>query len=118
MNQAERTLAALNRLCKWRTVLAGWHLGSKAKDAPGVPAMRDLQDFRLLIRAEVSALTELLIQKGVFTEAEYRTQLEAEAVRCDLQWEAFFPGYQTTDVGVTINPTVARETNRIRGFPP
>jgi hypothetical protein len=109
--------AALNRLCKWRTVLAGWHLGTKAAHEPGVAAMRDLQDFRLVVRAEVTALTALLIDKGVFTVAEYQAALAREAVELEQEMQRSFPGYRATDDGISITPDVAEETNRVRGFP-
>ena len=52
---------ALNRLFRWRIVLTNWHLGSRGPDEPGVLAMRDLQEFRLLVRAEVTALIGIVI---------------------------------------------------------
>lgn len=109
--------AALNRLCKWRSVLAGWHLGTRSADAPGVQAMRDLQDFRLVMRAEMNAITELMIQKGIFTKAEYDAALALAADECELDLQRSFPGYRATDAGMDINVAVAMETNRARGFP-
>ena len=113
-----RTTDALNRLCKWRSILAGWHLGTQAANAPGVQAMRDLQDFRLCIRAETNAITQLLIDKAVFTADEFRARLEIEAVLLERQLQEKFPGYRASDEGMVVTPTVAEKTNRAMGFPP
>ena len=109
---------ALNRLCKWRTVLTGWHLGSQSSDTPGVPAMRDLQDFRLVVRAEVSALVTLLVETGVFSADEYETALALEAEILERKLQESFPGYRAIDGGIVITPDVAKETNRVKRFPP
>ncbi len=109
----------LNKLCKWRTVLAGWHGGTKAMNADGAKAMRDLMDKWLIMRAETNALAELLIEKGVFTQQEFTGQLHNEAQLLDQAMEKQFPGFRTTAVGVEIyDPKLAAETTRRLGFPP
>jgi hypothetical protein len=118
MSEAAATNRALNRLCKWRSVLAGWHLGTRSQDAPGVQAMRSLMEFRLILRAEVNTIAVLLIDKGVFTHDEYNAQLTIEADVHERRMQQDFPGYRATDEGMTITPTVAAETNLARGFPP
>jgi hypothetical protein len=110
-------MKALNRLCKWRTVLAGWHLGTKMKFEPGVPAMRDLQDNRLIVRVELTALTYLLFEKGIITKAEWEAAVEREADELDKMYRRKFPGYTATDTGITIDPELAQETNRRLSFP-
>lgn len=110
--------AALNRLCKWRSILTGWHLGTAPHDAPGVAAMRDLQDFRLVVRVDVSALTALLLKKGIVTQAEFDEQSTLEANLLEAALQRSFPGYRATDEGMVINPTIARETNKAKHFPP
>lgn len=108
---------ALNRLCKWRSVLAGWHLGTRGKNEPGVQAMRDLQDFRLIVRAEVTAIVNVLLAKGTFTKAEFEAAMTVEAVELEKMLQRQFPGYRATDEGMSINPVVAEETNKAMGFP-
>lgn len=108
---------ALNRLSKWRTVLAGWHLGSMSVDRPGVAAMRDLQDFRLVVRAELTAVTALLIEKGVFTSEELTRQVGIEAHFMDKQMETLFPGFRTTATGLIMDPAEASVTMKQKGFP-
>lgn len=65
----------LNRLCKWRSILAGWQLGTRADTDPECQAVRDHREVTLLLRAEVNALTQLLVCGGVFTEEEHYRQV-------------------------------------------
>lgn len=109
---------ALQKLCKWRTVLVGWLWGSKAKTDPGVQGMRDLMDQQLIRRVELSAVTALLIEKGVFSTAEYLAQVTTEAHELDKMLEKLFDGYRTTDAGIAIDTARAQVTNQRLGFPP
>jgi hypothetical protein len=108
---------AANRLCKWRSVLVGWMIGTKGADEPGVKAHRDRADAVLMLRVEVNALTALLIQKGVFTREEFMVQVTEECGHKERELEAMFPGYRTIDNGISIDPKLALETNRRMGFP-
>lgn len=114
----------LNKLCKWRSVLAGWHTGSKAlmktdgTPVPGVAAMRDLMDKWLIIRSENNALASLLIEKGVFTASEFTDAIHAEASLLDKAMEQKFPGFRTQPYGVEIfDLPLARQTMARLGFP-
>jgi hypothetical protein len=108
----------LNKLCKWRSVLAGWHLGSAFIDKPGTKAMRDLMDKWLVMRCENSAFAALLIRKGVFTAEEFTRQVNAEAIHMDNQMELQFPGMRTTPDGVEFyDIELAQKTFIKLGFP-
>jgi hypothetical protein len=109
---------ALNKLCKWRSVLTGWIMGTALKSEPGVQGIRDLMDARLIVRAEVSALLQLCMRKGLFTAQEWAEQLHDEAVALDQMYEKKFAGYRTELDGVHIDPAVAMKTNARLGFPP
>lgn len=50
----------LNKLCKWRTILAGWQLGTRPKEDPEAQAVRDQRELLLLLRCEVTALIDIL----------------------------------------------------------
>jgi citrate synthase len=95
-------LAALNKLCKWRTVLAGWHNGTQSIETAGNPAMRDLMDKWLIMRVETTTLTALLLDKGLVTQAEYQAQIVREAALLDQTMEEFFDGFRSTDHGLEI----------------
>jgi hypothetical protein len=109
----------LNKLCKWRTVLAGWHGGSLGKDSPGCKALRDEADQRLITRVELNALVSLSIARGVFTGDDLHKQFDIEAAELDRHYERRFPGFRTTSDGVNIYDTdMAQETTKRLGFPP
>lgn len=67
------TADALNRLAKWRTVFAGWQLGTRARGDPESDAVRDHREATIMLRAEVNALTAL--SSGRLAEMHYRSAL-------------------------------------------
>ena len=109
---------ATQRLCKWRSVFAGWMLGTVADGTPGLKAHRDAIDARLMMRVELNALAALLTAKGAFTVEEFMAQIVTECDHNQRQLEAMFPGYKATDIGINIDITKAIETNKRMGFPP
>ncbi len=100
---------ALNRVAKWRTLLTGWQLGTRPKGDPEGDAVRDHREATILLRAEVTALTRLLIEKGVFTQDEYETVLANEADELSKLFERRFPGVTATAVGLTFDTQRASE---------
>jgi hypothetical protein len=108
--------AALNRLAKWRTVLAGWQLGTRPQGDPESDAVRDHRELSLLLRAEVAALAALLIAKGIFTVEEFTRQVAAEAELLERALEKRFPGARATDDGITID--FAQAEAWLRNFRP
>lgn len=114
---SELTLrAALERLAKWRSVFAGWQLGTRSKDDPECQAVRDHREVTMLLRAEVSALTQLLIDKKVFTLDELQEQTEEEAECLSKRYEMKFPGMKATDFGIRYDTKIAAET--MKGWKP
>lgn len=117
MNAQERADAALNRLCKWRTFFAGWQLGTQLDSHGPTRAVRNEVDARLILRAEVSALSALLVEKGVFTVDELN---EAVAREADFLAEALakrYDGFEATDEGLKVDAERAVRTMRALGFP-
>lgn len=107
---------ALNKLTKWRSVFAGWQLGTRLMDDPESQAVRDHREVTLLLRAEVSALVFLLIEKGVFSGDEWERRLETEALELDKLLEKRFPGISTGPDGVHFDLPKAAET--MKGWKP
>lgn len=107
---------ALNRLAKWRSVLAGWQLGTRPKGDPECDAVRDLRELQLLMRAELNALTGLLVEKGIFTTEEWDAALAKEADLLSEEYAQRFPGFRATDVGLEMDLKVAGET--MKGWRP
>lgn len=112
------TGTALNRVCKWRTVLMGRLLGSMAKDDPHYQGWRDLMDKLILLRVEGSAMAGLLIGKGLITEDEWGAKLRSEAEELDKLYQATFPGVRTWSGGIDIFDVQAfSEHARREGWP-
>jgi hypothetical protein len=110
------SLHALNRLAKWRSVFAGWQLGTRSDTDPECQAVRDHREVTILLRAEVNALTGLLIAKGVFTAEEFAAQLDDEADALSAMYARKFPGIRATDDGIEYSMPEAFAT--MRGWRP
>lgn len=120
MNQMTPDVAALldralNRLTKWRTLFTGWQLGTRLKGDPESDAVRDHREVSILMRAELNAITQLLIKKGVFTEDEFGLQLAHECGHLEKGFEERFPGVKANDSGLVID---ARFTETSKGWKP
>lgn len=102
--------ASLNRLTKWRSVFASWQLGTRTKEDPECQAVRDHREATILLRAELSAITFLLLEKKVFTDREYDAALLGAADRLNASYQALFPGFKACDDGMDINMAIARDT--------
>jgi len=107
---------ALNRLAKWRTALAGWQLGTRTDTDAECQAVRDHREATLILRAEVTALTVLLLEKQIFTKKEIDDQISIEAQYLEQALERQFPGFKATDSGMSIDVAMAQET--MRGWRP
>lgn len=116
--QEQDVLAALNRLCKWRTVLAGWQLGTRPVTDGPTQAVRDHRDQSMVLRVEVTALSRLLLEKGVFTEEEFQVAIVEEAEYLSAAYVEKFPGMHATDEGITFDIPEAADTMQRMGFPP
>lgn len=113
--QRDRTTTALNIVAKWRTLLTGWQLGTRPKTDPVAAAVRDHRETTLILRAEVSALTQLLIRKGLVAEGEWLRALELEAQELNNAMARRFPGITASEVGLHLKLPEARET--MKGWP-
>lgn len=98
----EQVYKALNRLAKWRTVFAGWQLGTRPKGDPECDAVVDQRELLIILRAELSALTGALVKKGVITATEYNQSLLEETERLDAAYEEKFKGACSEDYGIKI----------------
>jgi hypothetical protein len=114
-HQQARTHRALNILAKWRTILAGWQLGTRPDSDPVAAAVRDHREVTLFLRAEVSALTHLFIQKGLVSEGEYLVALETAALQLSDDLARRFPGLTATEYGMDMKMPEAAET--MKGWP-
>lgn len=111
-------MAALEKLGKWRKFFASWQLGTTSDRDGRYKAVAHHRELSILLRAEQTALTGLMIRKDVFTQQEYQDALEAEARQLDRDYEESFPGWQSTPQGMSMKMPEAAETMRKLGFPP
>ena len=112
------TRRVLEKLCKWRKFFASWQLGTRAAADGEYRAVTDHREVTILLRAEVSALTYLLISKGVCTQQEFQDALAAEAVALDHLYEQAYPGWRMSATGAHMKLPEALETMKRMGFPP
>jgi hypothetical protein len=103
---------ALNKLAKWRSVFAGWQLGTRSEDDAECKAVRDHREVTIVLRAEVNAITGLLIEKGVFTVEEWDARLEDEANHLSAEYSQRFPGFEATEHGMAMDLAKVRGTMR------
>lgn len=114
----QSTDAALNKLAKWRKFFASWQLGTRADTDGEYRAVADQRELLIIMRAELNALTGLLIRKGVITQPEFQAAAEREAKGLDKDYQERFPGFSTSEAGLHMKLPEALETMRTLGFPP
>lgn len=105
----------LQRLAKWRTLLTGWQLGTRPRGDPEGDAVRDHREATLVLRAEVTALTRLLIEAEVITLDQLTRVLDEEADHLSEALSRRFPGIRATDIGLTMD---ARAAQTMKGWKP
>jgi hypothetical protein len=110
-------LAALGKLARWRRFFASWQLGTRLPADGEFRAVADHHELTILMRAEVSALTGVLLGKGVVTPEEWRDALELAAKQLDHDYEESYPGWRTTPGGMSTKLPEAAETMAKLGFP-
>jgi hypothetical protein len=93
-------LTTLNRVAKWRKIFASWQLGTRANADSEAKAVKDHREGSIILRVEANALTRLLIEKGVFSEAEWVNTVTDEAKEYEKILEERFPGVKANDAGL------------------
>lgn len=108
--------SALNRLIHWRTVFTGWQLGTRPIGDPESDAVRNHRELSIILRAELNALTGLLIKAGIFTMEQFDAAIEEEAERLSADYARRFPGFTATDDGMKVDLKTA--INTMKGWRP
>lgn len=102
-SSSSRALTGLQTLTKWRRVLMWWQLGDRPpRNDPEAAAVSDHREATLIHRAELAALTALLVQKGIFTRMEFTAQVEVEAEHYSEMMAQKFPGLTADDTGINV----------------
>lgn len=92
--QHARTQRALNLLAKWRSLFAGWQLGTRPLTDP--------------VCAELTALALVLLDKKIITVQEWERYLERAADDLSSTLATRFPGVTANDHGLHIDPLEAQ----------
>lgn len=107
----------LNILCKWRMLFAGWQLGTRSNQDPEANAVRDHRESTIIQRCELTALTALLVQKGVFTAEEFTAAIEDEATKLDADYSERFPGIYAGEDGLIFTQQAVTTMKRMNFKP-
>jgi hypothetical protein len=110
--------AALEKLAKWRKFFASWQLGTVPAGDGRYKAVADHRELSILMRAELSAVTGLLVRKGIFTQEQFADALERSAKQLDHEYEESYPGWRSLPDGLSMKLPEAVETMKDLGFPP
>jgi hypothetical protein len=102
--------AAMNRITKWKAVFAGWQLGTRLQDDPECKAVKDHREITILLRVEVTALSKILIDKGICTLEEFQQAGIDEAELLEQDYERRFPGMRAFEGGIHYDIARAAET--------
>lgn len=97
---ATRLEKVANRVAKWRAHFAGWQLGTRESTDPEAQAVRDQRELLILLRAEVNALTGLLVDAGVFSSQGFSERLIDELEHLDRSYAKRWPGCEAHDDGM------------------
>jgi hypothetical protein len=114
----EAAQASVQRLAKWRGHFAGWLLGTRSIDDPQAQWARDTAEKLLVMRAELNAITGLLIKHGVFDAEEFTIKLGAEAEALMRALEGRWPGITAHDDGLHYDLETIRRHDTLKGFLP
>jgi hypothetical protein len=112
----QKLMEKLNILTKWRSVFAGWQLGTRSKEDPECQAVRDHREVTILMRAELSAMLGLLVKAGVFSREEFQRKMIEEADALNTMYEKRFPGMKANIDGIEMDIAKASET--MKGWRP
>lgn len=118
MNSESKMRRALERLTKWRSVFAGWQLGTRSKGDPECDAVRDHRELTMILRAEQTALVGLLLEKGVFTVEEYQEAVAKEADLLNDDFARRFPGIRATYDGLKMDAVEMAAAGTMEGWKP
>lgn len=108
----------LNKLAKWRILFTGWQLGTRVKGDPEGDAVRDHREVTILLRAEVSALTAILVTKGICTREDFEAALTTEAMLLDRDYEQRFPGVESDESGLKMDAARIKLAGWMNGWKP
>lgn len=118
MDSQDRMMMALEKLTKWRSVFAGWQLGTRSEKDAESRAVRDHREITMILRVETTAIVGLLIDKGVITLEELQDAITSEAEIMDKSLEGRFRGFKSSPAGMEMDLAVIQEHGTMDGWRP
>lgn len=118
MRTPEQVSRIVNKLCKWRRFFAGWQLGTRLENDPEAKAISNHRELSIMLRVEVSALANMLVEKGIMTHEEFTDVVGAEAEILDAAYQKSFPGFKSSDEGMVMTMPACADTMRVMNFKP
>lgn len=112
---AHEGLRQANRLAKWRAVYTGRIAGTRTADDPVAIGYRDLFEKVLLMRAELNAVTSLLLDAGLINPEYADRAFGREYEQLADALADVFPGMTATDEGINLHLPDAAEA--MKGWP-
>jgi hypothetical protein len=109
---------ALNTVAKWRSWFAGWQLGTRSDTDPECNAVRNHREATIIQRVEITAITGLLLKKGIITEAELMVAFKEEAEALNESFARSYPGVRAVEYGLDMKLPEAAETMKRMHFKP
>lgn len=92
--------AAMQKLCKWRMLFCGKWMGTASRTNTQAQCIRDVFSQLVLVRAEVNAITKILVDKKVVSHEEFCQVTIKEVELLDESYKQEFPGFESTSYGV------------------
>lgn len=119
IDRSEALIAAYSRLRQFARYSVGRMFGTTTAAHPGYRHMLDLGESKLAHRAEINALTKVLQDKGIVTQAEWGKFLEEELVLAEKDQRELFPEVTPAADGRSFSLDVAASAKRMReeGWP-
>jgi len=107
----------MTRISQWKVVFANWQLGTRDSTDGAFLAIQDAKEADLRTNAKLTALIQLLTERGLITEEGLLTEQIEVANALGHSLETKFPGAAATDDGMTYDDTVFQGTKDRLGFP-
>jgi hypothetical protein len=109
---------ASQKLGKWRSWFAGWQLGTRSDRDAECAAVKDHREITIFLRAEVNALTKVLLDQKVMTLEFWTETLLKEVEDLDHGYSQRFPGVRSSLDGLVYDLAKVRETMQRMNFRP
>lgn len=106
-------IESANRLTKWRRHFALWQLGSSREGTQEFKAVSHHRELSMIMRAELNALTKIVLEAKLVTSEEMLKTFEEEFDLLSEDYAKAYPGITAFDWGLDIKMPEAEYTLRL-----